>query len=112
MSFRHLFVFLLPAALAGAATAQIATSNEDGATGAYSDEIESSFTSEARFGPRTALDDLRADVDRERETREKLRQRAARAVSQSEDESGEADDDLLTIEPYEPVAVPAAEPEE
>lgn len=109
MSFRRLFVFFLPVALAGVATAQIATSNEDGATGAYSDEINSSFTSEARFGPRTALDDLRADVDREREAQEKLRQRAAKAASQVEDDADETDDDLLTIQPYVPEE--ASEPE-
>lgn len=56
------------------ATAQIATSNEKGATGAYSPDVDSSFTSEGRYGPRTALDDLRADVDRDREQIERIRQ--------------------------------------
>ena len=60
-------VFTLPA------SGQIATSNEDDATGAYSSEVDSSFTSEGRFGPRTAIDDLRADVDRDREQIERIR---------------------------------------
>ncbi|MAN74430.1 MAG: hypothetical protein CME84_10140 [Henriciella sp.] len=75
MSHRFVLACLAPFALAVPAGAQIATSNENGATGAYSDEIDSSFTSEGRFGPRTALDDLRADVDRDREAMERLRQR-------------------------------------
>lgn len=102
MSSRNAYLALVTIALAGTASAQIATSNEDGATGAYSDEIESSFTSESRFGPRTALDDLRADVDREREAEEKLRQRAARAAAQEEESSTETEEELLDIRPYRP----------
>ena len=64
----------LPTALALSAAGQIATSNEKGATGAYSSDVESSFTSESRFGPRTAIDDLRAHVDRDREQIERVRQ--------------------------------------
>jgi hypothetical protein len=59
---------------------QIATSNEDGATGAYSSEVDSSFVAEGRFGPRTAIDDLRANVDREKETRERIRVQQLREV--------------------------------
>lgn len=71
----RLSIPLLAAILALPATAQIATSNEDGATGAYSNEVDSSFTSESRFGPRTAIDDLRADVDRDKEQIERVRQK-------------------------------------
>jgi hypothetical protein len=91
MAARFVIVSLASFALSGVALAQIATSNEDGATGAYSDEIGSSHLSEGRFGPRTALDDLRADVDRGRELREKLRQRAAEAALDEGDE-GEGED--------------------
>lgn len=52
---------------------QNATTNEKGATGAYSSSVESSYTSESRFGPKTAIDDLRADVDRDREQVERIR---------------------------------------
>ena len=62
------------ALLALPAFGQIATSNEKGATGAYSSDVESSYTSEGRFGPHTALDDLRADVARDREQIERVRQ--------------------------------------
>ena len=93
MSHRLFLACLVPLAFAGAATAQIATSNERGATGAYSDDIDSSYTSEGRFGPRTALDDLRAGVDRDREMREKLRQRAARAGAQAAEEDEAAGDE-------------------
>ncbi|WP_300376890.1 hypothetical protein [Henriciella sp.] len=71
----RLTVSLVAAIVALPATAQIATSNEDGATGAYSNEVDSSFTSESRFGPRTAIDDLRADVDRDKEQIERVRQK-------------------------------------
>jgi len=71
----------LPAALALSAAGQIATSNEKGATGAYSSDVESSFTSESRFGPRTAIDDLRAHVDRGREQIERVRQQQLRAAA-------------------------------
>lgn len=60
------------------AAAQIATSNEKGATGAYSSEVDSSFTSEGRFGPKTAIDELRAGVDRNREQVERLRMKQLR----------------------------------
>ncbi|MEQ8556899.1 MAG: hypothetical protein RIB03_01145 [Henriciella sp.] len=63
------------AALSMPASAQIATSNEDGATGAYTSDVESSYTSEGRYGPRTAIDDLRAGVDKDREQMERVRQR-------------------------------------
>ena len=69
----------LPTALALSAAGQIATSNEKGATGAYSSDVESSFTSEGRFGPRTAIDDLRAHVDRDREQIERVRQQQLQA---------------------------------
>lgn len=96
MSNRFLLACLLPLAISVPASAQIATSNEDGATGAYSDEIDSSFTSEGRFGPRTALDDLRADVDRDREAEEKLRQRQQLLrETQSAEETGTLIDDGL-----------------
>ena len=79
----------LPLALSLAATGQIATSNENGATGAYSNDIDSSFTSESRFGPRSALDDLRANVDRDREAEERLRQRQQRMRdTESAEETG------------------------
>ncbi len=77
--------------VAPAALGQIATSNEDGATGAYSAEVDSSFTAEGRFGPRTAIDDLRADVDRERETVEKIRMEQLREPKPAP----------VKIEPYE-----------
>ncbi|WP_084399771.1 hypothetical protein [Henriciella aquimarina] len=99
MTCRSLIPFAL-AALALPATAQIATSNEDGATGAYSSEVDSSFTSEGRFGPRTAIDDLRAGVDREQELREKLRQKQLRHPGSTASKTA--------IEPY----VPGAEPSE
>lgn len=70
---RIISVTLMAAALAVPMSAQIATSNEKGATGAYSSEVDSSFTTESRFGPRTAIDDLRANVDRDREQVERLR---------------------------------------
>ena len=72
---RILVLASLPLAVSLTAAGQIATSNEKGATGAYSNDIDSSFTSESRFGPRSSLDDLRADVDRDREADERLRQR-------------------------------------
>lgn len=71
----------LPAILAFSATGQIATSNEKGATGAYSSDVESSFTSEGRFGPRTAIDDLRAHVDFGREQVERVRQQQLQATA-------------------------------
>ena len=85
---------LLPASvlalsLALPVSAQIATSNEKGATGAYSEDIGSSFTSEGRFGPKTALDDLRADVDRDREAREKLRLRVLQEAELADAEQGD-----------------------
>lgn len=83
----------LAAILSLPAAAQIATSNEKGATGAYSSEVDSSFTSEGRFGPRTALDDLRADVDRDREQIEKVRLKQLRDPAPSNAEP---------IEPYVP----------
>ena len=81
------------------ATGQIATSNEKGATGAYSSEVDSSFTSEGRFGPKTAIDELRAGVDRNREQVERLRmkqleeQRPEPAGPPPESEAPEAGDD-------------------
>ncbi|WP_139792229.1 hypothetical protein [Henriciella litoralis] len=89
MTLKFTTIGLAAIALSGAAMAQIATSNERGATGAYAEDIDSSFTAETRFGPRTALDDLRAGVDREREAREKLRQRQMLDSSLSEDENEE-----------------------
>ena len=73
MSLRHVSLCALPIVFAAPGFSQIATSNEKGATGAYSSEVESSFTSEGRFGPRTAIDDLRANVDRDRENVERIR---------------------------------------
>lgn len=84
---------------------QIATSNEKGATGAYSSDVDSSYTSEGRFGPHTALDDLRAGVDRDREQIERVRQQQLEqteppspliepflaSVKSEEEEGGEAD---------------------
>ncbi|WP_370237720.1 MULTISPECIES: hypothetical protein [Henriciella] len=72
-SVRRLSIFTMPLLCAFPGWSQIATSNEDGATGAYSSEVDSSFVAEGRFGPRTAIDDLRANVDREKETRERIR---------------------------------------
>lgn len=86
---RILVLASLPFALSLPAAGQIATSNEKGATGAYSNDIDSSFTSESRYGPRSALDDLRADVDRDREAEERLRQRQQlMRESESAEESG------------------------
>ena len=45
---------------------------------AYSGTVDSSFTSESRFGPKTAIDELRADVDRDREQVERVRQQQLR----------------------------------
>lgn len=73
MSLCHVSLCALPIVFASPGYTQIATSNEKGATGAYSSEVDSSFTSEGRFGPRTAIDDLRADVDRDRENVERVR---------------------------------------
>ncbi|MEM5517055.1 hypothetical protein WNY37_08830 [Henriciella sp. AS95] len=72
-SLRRISVFTAPLVFAFPGWSQIATSNEDGATGAYSSEVDSSFVAEGRFGPRTAIDDLRANVDRDRETVERIR---------------------------------------
>ena len=72
---------VLPTMLAFSAAGQIATSNEKGATGAYSADVESSFTSEGRFGPRTAIDDLRAHVDFGREQVERVRQQQLQATA-------------------------------
>lgn len=80
MSLRLISLCVVPLAVSAPAWGQIATSNEDGATGAYSSEVDSSFTSEGRFGPRTALDDLRADVDRDKEIAEKARLQKMREV--------------------------------
>lgn len=88
MSLRILSFSLLPFAFSPTAWPQIATSNEDGATGAYSSEVDSSFTSESRFGPRTALDDLRAEVDRDKEIAEKARLQKMREVRQTRPETG------------------------
>ena len=86
---RILVLASLPLALSLTAAGQIATSNEKGATGAYSNDIDSSFTSESRYGPRSALDDLRADVDRDREAEERLRQRQQlMRETESAEESG------------------------
>lgn len=88
MSLRLIFLFFVPLAVCAPSSAQIATSNEDGATGAYSSEVDSSFTSEGRFGPRTALDDLRADVDRDKEIAEKARLQKMREVREPRPEAG------------------------
>ncbi|MGB3627747.1 MAG: hypothetical protein WA989_18120 [Henriciella sp.] len=108
MSLRILSLGLLPLALQSPAWSQIATSNEDGATGAYTSEVESSFTSEGRFGPRTALDDLRAEVDRDREIVEKARLQKMREVSESKPVTGpppppsdEADEETAAPSPVE-----------
>jgi len=96
----------LAAILSLPAAAQIATSNEKGATGAYSSEVDSSFTSEGRFGPRTALDDLRADVDRDREQIEKVRLKQLRDPAPAEPIEpyvpGEAESGEETAEPLDP----------
>lgn len=85
---------------------QIATSNEDGATGAYSSEVESSFTSEGRFGPKTAIDDLRADVDRERETVERVRLKQLQELRSAPPESGPPPPPSVKPDPEPPEAAP------
>jgi hypothetical protein len=101
MTLKFSTIGLAAIALSSAAVAQIATSNERGATGAYTEDIDSSFTAETRFGPRTAIDDLRAGVDRERESREKLRQRQMLDSSLSKDDSEE----MVVVAPQAEVVV-------
>lgn len=96
MNTRPLSLLAVSAMLVMPASAQIATSNEDGATGAYSAEVDSSFTAEGRFGPRTAIDDLRADVDRDKETIEKIRMEQLRDPKPAP----------VKIQPYDPAGEP------